>query len=469
MDNRINGIYYYLRENVIGLIVFDSNDFPLKKKYDYEFYNIKLSEGLSSILSECLEYEEVIIVSNNIHRLNNLIYELKKKGYLLRKKIYVLPNISNPKWFVPDDKKILKSIIKIVKPSRTISRIIFIIFKIVAFFRILNLFHIPHILILSNDKEDYHGFLTNFLSNILSNAKDYLIYTGSLGPYQKFTAQIYDIQYNIIAYAKISSCYLSKRLLDIESKILEKLRSNDYNFFCIPQLIYYGSLSKSKYILIQTKPPKEIKLYKKKLGMLHINSLVELFKSTLRGGYDGTSYSNNLFKQFKDIKVNFEKNNRCFKIIEKFNNKISFLLGNSKITLGLSHGDFAPWNILCSKDKLFIFDWEFSEFRLPLWDVYYYIFQENFTINKLNYNRIFQCLIGGDKKYLDLIKKYIQLLIPNIYINRELFVYIFLYQLLLINVEYKLYSKLNHYSIKNETVNIINFCLKYIENWTNKE
>lgn len=59
--------------------------------------------------------------------------------------------------------------------------------------------------------------------------------------------------------------------------------------------------------------------------------------------------------------------------------------------LGVSHKDFCPWNILKTKNGLKIIDWETAEAYIPGYDLFTYIFQTAFLLDrKQNCETIFQ-------------------------------------------------------------------------------
>jgi len=58
---------------------------------------------------------------------------------------------------------------------------------------------------------------------------------------------------------------------------------------------------------------------------------------------------------------------------------------------GWSHGDFTPWNMYITQDKLYLYDWEMSQKDMPLLlDICHYVFQKNILIKRSSFAEIDQ-------------------------------------------------------------------------------
>lgn len=78
--------------------------------------------------------------------------------------------------------------------------------------------------------------------------------------------------------------------------------------------------------------------------------------------------------------------NRLKKAIEK---KINKLANNPQLDLGRAHGDFTPWNMYRSEEKLHIYDWELSIKEAPLgFDFHHFIFQTGILVHRHSFQEI---------------------------------------------------------------------------------
>jgi len=70
------------------------------------------------------------------------------------------------------------------------------------------------------------------------------------------------------------------------------------------------------------------------------------------------------------------------------------------ISTSIAHGDFTPWNMYLSKEKLHLYDWELSG-RMPLlFDAFHFIFQAGILVERTNFETI-QERINQLKKGID--------------------------------------------------------------------
>ena len=79
--------------------------------------------------------------------------------------------------------------------------------------------------------------------------------------------------------------------------------------------------------------------------------------------------------------------------------KISYNCDKTNLQTSLSHGDFCPWNILKTKNKLRLIDWEMAKNRPLGYDLFTYICQSNFLMRP-NYK--IEQIFNDNKPYIDL-------------------------------------------------------------------
>ncbi|MFK8104688.1 MAG: hypothetical protein AB8G15_19345 [Saprospiraceae bacterium] len=64
-------------------------------------------------------------------------------------------------------------------------------------------------------------------------------------------------------------------------------------------------------------------------------------------------------------------------------NQLQSIPPTERLSVGMAHGDFTPWNMYQSAEKLLVYDWEMSQMEMPLFfDVFHYIFQKGILIER---------------------------------------------------------------------------------------
>ena len=181
-----------------------------------------------------------------------------------------------------------------------------------------------------------------------------------------------------------------------EIETLNFLKSLEFNKMNIPVILDENENSNAELENIKPKRYNQSST----LNNLQIDALNELYTNTNK-----TLYWKDLdvFQLIKDNIKSLGENGRIVnKLIEKdikvLIQKKSLLLdylGESEkiVSVSLSHGDFTPWNMYLTKEKLHVFDWELSEKEMPLmYDLYHYVFQSEIMIKHNGYKQIQESL-----------------------------------------------------------------------------
>lgn len=223
----------------------------------------------------------------------------------------------------------------------------------------------------------------------------YSIFTGTIGDNRKAIVELHKNKKSFV-FIKIPITESSKELVKNEIGTLNLLQSFEFNKMIVPKLLDRNENSIAE--LENIKP----KRYKQNtdLNSLHIDALNELYANTYKSlvwkelgvlqfakdniesliKKDGIG--NTLFE--REARVLSQKNLLLIEFIEE---------SDKLVTTSISHGDFTPWNMYLSKEKLHLFDWELSENEMPLmYDLFHYVFQANIMIRHRSYQEIHDAL-----------------------------------------------------------------------------
>lgn len=229
------------------------------------------------------------------------------------------------------------------------------------------------------------------------------ISTGTPSPFRKITGIVMSSDGVALACVKIGEISLAINRIKNEANMLKHIALSS-SFIAhssqqpsimshersptsirVPELLYEGEIGNG-YILIQSPAPFEGKSGGKYFKKDYQNILETLqnsnpvkkkfnesgFYGKLKRGMDSYSLS------YRDILRN------GFEYLEK-------TINDQEITFALSHGDFAPWNMVWSRDKreVFIYDWESANPEVPAGiDLVHFLFQTGFLLRKLRGDKL---------------------------------------------------------------------------------
>ncbi len=229
----------------------------------------------------------------------------------------------------------------------------------------------------------------------------FAISTGTPGPFRKITAMIMDSGGNVLGFAKIGEAPLAIQRIKNEAKILRwikdqglwdkdyEVNGKDYGIrIKVPELMYEGELGNA-YMLIQTPTPFNGKSGRKYFDEEYANILRTLIDNT----QINRKYSESEF--YKNLKESIDNYSLSYKDV--LQNGLWYLedaLGDKELCFALSHGDFAPWNMVWKGKEVFIYDWESACFEAPAGiDLMHFLFQTGFLLKKLRGKRLLEFCI----------------------------------------------------------------------------
>jgi len=219
------------------------------------------------------------------------------------------------------------------------------------------------------------------------NSSNWSLFTGTVGPNRKIVLELNDGT-RTHTYIKIPISEASEQLISNESLQLNSLSTIDLQHSEVPDCKRNGKgleLSNIKPL----KPKDGLQL-----TALHLKALQELYTAT-------SSSKHPIDRQFKTIHKNLDQlkstpvsnlqlnEERLQSMLKTLDNLYKSLKSKRNWVTGLTHGDFTPWNMFLSKDKIHIYDWELANQKMPiLYDVFHFIFQSGVLIKRSGYQAI---------------------------------------------------------------------------------
>ena len=297
--------------------------------------------------------------------------------------------INNPddtvRWLFPRDLK-TPTFLNFYNISNLRARVFALVIKLLFFFRLSKLVKSGSVF-LSIEKD-------SILKMIVGKNKtdNYSIFTGTKGENRKAIIEL-NVNKKTTLFIKVALTKSSKILVTNEIEKLEFLKKYSLKNLAVPKVL---SSNKEQGVIEITNIKPIISKQLLELNNLHFVSLNEIAKLV------EIEIKWNEFKMINDCKQsiitlknqsfcnNGLNKNRILDLGDKVLKVILKLEIDKKVRLGLSHGDFTPWNMYFSKDnKIHLFDWELSEFEMPLlFDAFHYVFQSSIMINRLSYKEL---------------------------------------------------------------------------------
>ncbi len=367
---------------------------------------------------------------------------LRKNGFEYYKSYSVFPNFYNPRWIIPKDKRILKKSGGIINPTKLFSIVVWKIMRLLSFCYCSQIIFPSQVIIAKRKGKSLKtkGILTDILAKQFKRYDlDFILYTGVCGVYQKFTAQIVDNNGEVVGYGKIASSDQAKARIYHESETLKMLNNCNFQKISVPQCLFIEPIIPISDVLLLQNVVTGLDIQRiKKITEDHTVTLAELFMHNQIIHSKSEEYllnvSNILFKIKKSPFI--DEFQSLFSIMEKIVKRCYHDLRGVSFHLGLSHGDFSPWNIFKYGKGLYIFDWELSDNRLPLWDLYNFIFHSEILIYSRGADDILNRVFSENSEYGKYVDLYRNLLPDSVFTDKQMCFAIFLCEVVIFYLKY---------------------------------
>ncbi len=211
---------------------------------------------------------------------------------------------------------------------------------------------------------------------------DYAIFTGTVGENRKIIIALHQKQ-NCTHFLKIPTTKAARTLTQNEAQQLAFLTHLSLQTMQVP------SSKKIADALLVSNVKMQGARHQLAWTNTHSKALVELYRRTAKKS------------TLKDLAYwqEIESGMDALRTIEKIDNglppqqfryltrlchrQLQSLDPAEQLSVGMAHGDFTPWNMYQSAEKLLVYDWEMSKLEMPLYfDVFHYIFQKGILIER---------------------------------------------------------------------------------------
>ncbi|MBK8565423.1 MAG: phosphotransferase [Saprospiraceae bacterium] len=215
----------------------------------------------------------------------------------------------------------------------------------------------------------------------LFNSENLAIFTGTRGENRKAVFLLENEKGNHW-FCKLPLTEAAQALVANEQKTLTEIADLKLQKMVVPMAKPFGSG-----LMVSDVKPAKAKSSNELLP-LHFEALAELSDLSLElqplADYyflrEIRQHLNELIEQPIHPDFDFETVQRVIANLQGLSGKLD---ANRLVPTTLAHGDFTPWNMYLSHEKLHVFDWELSE-RLPmLYDAFHFVFQTGVLVKKL--------------------------------------------------------------------------------------
>jgi len=329
-----------------------------------------------------------------------------------------LPSKKNCHWIIPINPKLARKAWDLYQPYSLFGRIYKSATRSLSGYGSLRLLKHKKLSLEFSDSEHASLFMKCITDVFGKEDIALAISTGTPSSFRKITSMIMDSRGNVLGFTKIGETPLAIQRIKRETKILkliahsslliaQKSSANSQLLSAIsirvPELLYEGEIGNG-YMLIQSPAP-----FEGKSGSRYFN---DDYANVLRILIDNTSVKKKFIESefYKNLKSGID--NYMISYRELLKQGLDYLeknIGDKEIIFTLSHGDFAPWNMLWSKDRkeVFVYDWESASVESPASiDLVHFLFQTGFLLKKLKDEKLLDFCI--DEKPYSILKENIQ-------------------------------------------------------------
>ena len=280
--------------------------------------------------------------------------------------VYVaLPNGKSPRLcFRLQDVASIKDILKLYQPYSLKGKALKMLAPIAAKLGIIQ--HLDFFRLSENDSRMLDSFSEKIAGIFTHESPDLAFLKGTPGPHQKWTARVSSGD-RVLGYVKIANSKEAVRQLQIEVEQLKWIESNQLEGVKIPGV--FGCVFEQELCFVGLTPPEE--QYNQVSGVSEVEKIANISTkifSLEKSTADVTAYINSIISVSESTRV------RLFS--RRITDWMTRSFPDGKFLSGVSHGDYASWNIFSLKNGgMFVFDWEYSKRDAPaLFDVFHFIF-----------------------------------------------------------------------------------------------
>jgi hypothetical protein len=291
----------------------------------------------------------------------------------------VIPSLAEARWFIPlDSPAISSSAFAIYSPTRTLARVKR--FAIQAAARSgFPMWYRDRILIAQRKQSPLEAMVSAAYGG---QEIRLALSAGAPEPARnrKASAAILDLTGRIKGFAKISASPLAHKLLEHEASFLSVLAANPAVCDSVPRLIASGKIDQ-RFVMLQAPVTGGA-------ASLELSSAHRKFLSSLSCGEAKPAIMTAMVKGLSERLA--AVGSAAFGLAEPIGH-VQALLSGCRVPTTAVHGDFTPWNIRQTRDRLCCYDWEYGlADGLPLIDQTHHELQvgyllRNWTVEKADH------------------------------------------------------------------------------------
>jgi len=209
-------------------------------------------------------------------------------------------------------------------------------------------------------------------SNVFSRAAQiagqpnatFAVVFGTPSKYRKLVACIMSPDGTPVSFVKVPMAQPAVKRIEHEGQMLEAL-SKTFLEDAIPRVLFRGCWNGETALCLSAGPNNASPM---QLGLKHYSLLKKMWgvRPIRREGKDLVDEVSGVAKTIPSA----TRGGDFINVVSEALERASRELRRVTVSCGLSHGDFAPWNLRRGQDELFAFDWEASSWECPnVWDI----------------------------------------------------------------------------------------------------
>ena len=211
--------------------------------------------------------------------------------------------------------------------------------------------------------------------------EDYAIFTGTAGALRK-TVVVMGKGERPDRFMKVAHTAGAVSLIQNERNMLQALANYPWNHMVLPTAD--DSPLPNAILLSNIRPANPQPAARLKL--VHIKALFELWTRQKAQNLATTSWYHDMVKDLNGLSASCDNGLDAAQLARVINT-LRFWLPDftpqALVSTTLSHGDFTPWNMYLSGNRLFLYDWELSSWDRPLYyDFFHFIYQTEILVHR---------------------------------------------------------------------------------------
>lgn len=236
--------------------------------------------------------------------------------------------------------------------------------------------------------------LDQFLAQALGKSEVFLgVSLGTPTVHQKPLIQVMDREGRPLGYAKIGWNRDTISIVENEAEVLKRLSPIEFENGMTPRALITERW-KEYYVLLQSGPPSEGWRPSRKISARHFEFVRELSGVNLtRSHLQKSSW----WRRMQERIARLDESGEAYDadLVRWTLDESAERFGETEVSFGMKHGDFAPWNLLEKNGALFALDWEYADSDAPLGsDLFHFIIQRAVLAKEARPNDLVRDILG---------------------------------------------------------------------------